>query len=445
MKYFFVSVLLMTSSFLFGQKNVIDKVIAVIGDEIILKSDIEHAYLREQGEGMISASSNYKAEILEQLLIQKLLVAQAKIDSVSVTEAEVEGAVNERIEYFVNNIGSVERLEQYLNKNIEDFKNELRAPTREKLTTETMQRKIVEKIRVTPSDVKGYYRKLNKDSLPEMPDKYELQQIVIKPEVSEAEKQRVRERLREFREQIISGEKSFNTLAVLFSECGSAAQGGELGYTPKTNWAPEFAEAAFSLKPGKISKIVETEFGFHIIQYIDRKGEKINVRHILLKPKISAEAKEEAIHRLDTVKQLIMDGKATFEEAAYYFSSDKQTKNNGGVMIGANADTKIPRSEIKGEVAKMVNRMKVGDISEPFEDISSSNGQEEMKIIKVKAFYPRHRANLEEDWTDFEMMLRNEKQMGKLEEWIKEKQENTYIHIDQEYRDAKFRYDGWIK
>lgn len=444
MRFLFLSVLLVTTCWLYGQKNVVDKVIAIVGDEIILKSDIENAYLREQGEGLISASSNYKAELLEQQLMQKLLVAQAKIDSITVTEAEVEGEVAQRIDYLINNIGSKEKLENYFNKNIEEIKNEMRAPIREKLITEAMQRKIVEKIRVTPSEVKNYYRRLNKDSLPEMPDKYELQQIVLKPEVSEAEKQRIRERLRGFREQIINGEKSFNTLAVLYSECGSAPHGGELGYEVKTNWAPEFAEAAFSLKPGKISKIVETEFGFHIMQLIDRKGEKINVRHILLKPKISPEAKIEATHRLDTVKQYIMDGKMTFEEAAYYFSSDKQTKNNGGVMIGQAADTKIPRSEIKGEVAKVVNRMQVGDISEPFEDIAL-NGQEEVKIVKFKAFFPKHKANLDEDWTNFELMLKNEKQMNKLEQWVKEKQENTYIHIDEEYNNAKFRYDGWIK
>ena len=288
-----------------------------------------------------------------------------------------------------------------------------------------------------------FYKKLPKDSLPDIPDKYEIQQIVIKPTVSEAEKERIREKLRGFRDQILSGEKTFNTLAVLYSEDGSAVRGGELGYSTKSMWDPAFAEAAFSLKPGKISKIVESEFGFHIIQLIDRQGERINVRHIILQPKISDSEREAAIHRLDSIRQYILDQEMTFEDAAYYFSTDKQTRNNGGLMSGKNGDSRIEKAEIEGDMAKQVNRMKVGEISEPF--VSKSEAREEYKIIKVKAFYPQHKANLEDDWQIFEMLLKNEKQMDKLEKWIKEKQANTYIHIDDSYKNSKFRYDGWIK
>lgn len=427
-----------------AQKNVVDKIIAVIGEEIVLKSDIENAYLQQQGQGLISSSSDYKAELLEQQLVQKLLVAQAKIDSVVVSEDEVEAEVANRVEYLINNIGSRERLETYFSKPLDEIKDEMRSPIREKLITDRMQQKIVEKIRITPSEVRNYFKKIPKDSLPDMPDKYELQQIVLKPNISEAEKERIREKLRGFREQILNGEKTFNTLAVLYSEDGSASRGGELGYQSKTDWVPEFAEAAFSLKPGKVSKIVETEYGFHIIQLIDRQGEKINVRHILLQPKISDEEKEEAVLRLDTIRQYVTDKKMTFEEAAFYFSTDKKTKNNGGLVADQmTSDSKIARSEIKGEMAKEVNRMKVGEISEPFTD--RSQGLEEFKIVKVKAFYPQHKANLDDDWMNFELMLRNEKQMDKLEKWIQEKQANTYIHIDDAYKDSKFRYNGWFK
>lgn len=444
-KYLLSFTLLFSMGCVSAQNNVVDKIIAIVGEEVILKSDIENAFLQEQGRGMISASADFRAELLEQQLIQKLLIAQARIDSIIVTEEEVEAGVEQQIEYLINGIGSKERLENYFSKPLEQIKDDLRSSIRERLITEQMQHKVVEKVRITPSEVKAYYKKLPKDSLPEMPDKYELQQIVLKPAVGDAEKERIREQLREFRDQITKGEKSFSTLAILYSEDGSAARGGELGYSSKAEWAPEFAEAAFNLKPGKVSKIVETEFGFHIIQLIDRQGEKVNVRHIILQPKVSEEEKEEAIRRLDTIRQYIVEGKTTFEEAARYISTDKQTKNNGGLLATENSgETKIPKASIEGSMARVVNTMKPGEISEPFND-RNKRGQEECKIVKVKAFYPHHQANLEEDWINFELMLKQEKQMDKLEKWIEEKQMNTYIHIDDTYKNAKFRYDGWFK
>ncbi len=436
-------VLSILSVYLSAQNNVVDKIVAIVGEEIILKSDIENEFLSEQSQGLISSSSDYRADILEKQLIQKLLVAQAKIDSIVVTEDEVEAEVNSRIQYFTNVLGSKERVESYFNKTLVDIKNDLRAPTREKLIAESMQQHIVEKIRSTPSEIKSYYKKLAKDSLPDIPDKYEIQQIVLKPTVSDAEKERLRNRLREFRDQILNGEKTFNTLAVLYSEDGSSSRGGELGYMSKTEMVPEFAEAAFNLKPGKISKIVETEFGFHIIQLIDRQGEKINVRHIILQPKVTEEEREEALHRLDTIRTYILDNKMTFEEAAHYFSTDKKTRNNGGLVAAADGDSRIEKAAISGETARQVNRMKVGQISEPFNERTEHG--EELKIIKIKAFYPQHKANLEDDWMIFEMMLKREKQMEKLEKWIREKQAGTYIHLDDDYKNSKFRYEGWIK
>ena len=429
----------------FSQNNAIDKIVAIIGEEIILKSDIENEYMQEQGQGLLSsASSDYRAEILERLLIQKLLLAQAKIDSVSVTEDEVEADVEQRVQYLVSNIGSLEKLQTYFGKNIEDIKSDMRAPFRERLITTRMQQKIVEKIRTTPSEVRAFYRKLPKDSLLDVPDKYEIQQIVIQPTVSEAEKERIRERLRGFREQILSGEKTFTTLAVQYSEDGSAIRGGELGYNTKSSWDPAFAEAAFSLKPGRISKIVESEFGFHILQLIDRKGEQVNVRHIILQPKVAEDERKEALARLDTVRQYLQENKMTFEEAAFYFSADKKTRNNGGALTSPSSmDSRIEKTEIKGEMAKQVNKLKVGEVSEPFMDMA--NGKEEYKIIKIKAFFPQHKANLDDDWTEFEMMLQNEKRMTLLEKWIQDKQVETYIRIDDAYKNSSFRYKNWVK
>lgn len=445
-KYLLVFTLLIQIGYLAAQKNAVDKIIAVVGEEIILKSDIENEYLQEQSRGLMSASSDYKTELLEQKLMQKLLLAQAKIDSVSVSETELESEVSSRVENMMTDIGSQERLENFFGKSLEEIKNDMRTPLREQLVANRMQMRIVEKIRVTPSEVKSYFKKVPKDSLPDMPDKYEIQQIMLKPNVSEAEKERLRARLREFRDMILNGEKTFNTLAVLYSEdLASASRGGEMDYTPRTGLVPEFAEVAFNLKPGKISKIVETEYGFHIMQLIDRQGDKIKVRHILLQPKISDVERQDAINRLDSVRQHITSGKMTFEEAAYYFSTDKQTKFNGGLFANPQtADTKISRADIPGEMGRVISKMKVMDISAPFID-RNMRGQEEFKIIKLKAFYPHHKADLDNDWMSFESMIQKEKQYDKLEKWIKEKQQNTYIHIDDSYKNAKFRYDGWIK
>lgn len=446
MRYSSLLVLLFLVSYASAQKNVIDKIIAVVGEEIVLKSDIENQFLHEQSQGLVSSSSDSRTRILENLLVQKLLVAQAKIDSITVTDTEVENALNSQLEQYVQHIGSRERLETYFGKSYEDIKNEMRNPLREQMITQRMQAKIVENVRVTPSEVRYFYRKFNKDSLPEVPDKYEIQQIVVKPKISDTEKERIRNRLREFREEILSGKQTFNTLAVLYSEDpGSAAKGGELGYQTKSALAPEFAEAAFSLKPGKVSKIVETEFGFHILQYIDRQGDKVNVRHILLRPRISDEERQEAIQHLDTIASYIHEGKATFEEAAYYFSMDKKTRNNGGLIFNEeDADSKLPRASIEGEMARQVNQLKVGEIIRSFPRPDPSTG-EEYKIIKIKTYYPSHTANLDDDWISFENGLKNKKQQEVLDKWIKEKQANTYIHIDEDYKDSKFHYDGWFK
>lgn len=445
-KYLLLLILSVSCGLISAQKNVVDKIIAIVGEEIILKSDIENAFLQEQGRGMISSSADFRTELLEQQLIQKLLLAQAQIDSVTISEDEVEGALSNQIDYFIRNIGSQERLEAYFGKSMQEIKDEMRSPMREKLITEQMQQKIVEKIRITPSEIRAYFKKIPKDSLPDMPDRFEIQQIVLRPQVSDAEKERIRERLREYREQILKGEKTFSTLAVLYSEDPqSAVRGGEVGYLSRNELDPAFAEAAFNLKPDKISKIVESEYGFHIIQLIDRQGNKINTRHILLRPKVADSEKEEALHRLDTVRQYITEKKMTFEEAAYYFSSDKKTKNNGGLFSDPQtSEARIARADIPGEMAREVNRLKTGEISEPF-ITHTENGLEEFKIVKVKASYPQHKANLDDDWQNFELQLTREKQMDKLEKWIKEKQANTYIHIDESFRNVKFRYDGWIK
>ena len=271
----------------------------------------------------------------------------------------------------------------------------------------------------------------------------QIQQITRSPKITNTEKDRIREKLRNLRDKIMKG-ANFATLAVLYSEGPSAPRGGELGFTPRSDLVPEFANEAFNLKPGKVSKIVETEFGFHIIQLIDRKGERINVRHILLKPRIKQEDRVRATEILDSIADLIRNDKIKFKEAAFYYSDDKDTKQNGGLIVNPNnASSKFTKDALPPSIAKEANKLKVGEISEAFLD--EQRGQETYKIIKIKSQTKPHKANLADDWSQFENMLKNKKQQILLNKWIKEKQSSTYISIDDSYKNATFRFKNWIK
>nr|WP_320118566.1 peptidylprolyl isomerase [uncultured Marinifilum sp.] len=427
-----------------AQDNVVDKIIAVVGNQVVLKSDVEQRFISLKAQGYTSGSIDLKTEIFEDLLIQKLMIAQAQIDSVEVTEQEVEDDLSRKMEMYVQKIGSKEKLEQYFNKTILEMKNDLRDDTRNERIKEKMQAEITKDIHITPAEVREFYNKLNKDSLPTIPGELEVQQIVKYPKISDNEKDRIREKLRGYRERVLNGD-SFSTLAVLYSEDpGSARQGGELGYTPRANLVPEFANVAFNLKTDKVSKIVETEYGFHIIQLIDRKGERINVRHILLKPKIEDAKREAATARLDSIADLIRKEKLQFDEAAFYFSDDKDTRNNGGLIVNPyTAASKFQKDNLPPAIAQQVNNLKINEVSAPFLDVSG--GKDSYKIIKIKSETKSHSANLSDDWSQFESMLSQKKQQNILDKWIKEKQANTYVHIDDSYKNANFRFKGWQK
>lgn len=429
-----------------AQDNVVDKIIAVVGNQVVLKSDVEERFISLQAQGYTSGSVDLKTEIFEDLLIQKLMIAQAQIDSVEVTEQEVEKQLDQKLKMFIQRIGSKERLEQYFSKSYLDIKNDLRDATRDEMIKNNMQAEITKDIHITPAEVREFYNKIPKDSLPITPSVLQIQQISKDPKITAEEKDRVRNRLRKFRERILKGER-FATLAVLYSEdTGSAARGGELGYTPRTDLVPEFANVAFNLKTDKVSKIVETEFGFHIIQLIDRKGERINVRHILLKPKIAQEKREEAKNQLDSIGNLIRSDKMNFDEAAFYFSDDEDTRNNGGLLVNpytASPDFEKENLNMYPSIAQNIKSLKINEISEPFLDVT--RGKESYKIIKIKSETKSHKANLSDDWTQFENMLSQKKKQKILDSWIKEKQKNTYVHIDDSYKNAKFRYKNWEK
>ncbi|WP_372750927.1 peptidylprolyl isomerase [Labilibaculum sp.] len=427
-----------------AQDNVIDKVIAVVGNQMVLKSDVENRFLSLQAQGYTSGSVDLKTEIFEDLLIQQLMIAQAQVDSIEVTDQEVEDQLERKMEMYIQRIGSKEKLEQYFNKSIIDMKNDLRDDTRDESIKEKMQAEITKNIHITPAEVREFYKSIPKDSLPTIPGDLQIQQIVKYPKVSDNEKDRVREKLRGYRERVLNGD-SFATLAVLYSEDpGSAQKGGELGYMPRSGLVPEFANVAFNLKTDKVSKIVETEYGFHIIQLIDRKGERINVRHILIKPKIEEEKRMAATNRLDSIADLIREKKMEFAEAAFYFSDDEDTRNNGGLIVNPYTGTsKFEKDNLPPAISKEVNNLKLNEISSAFLDIS--NGKDAYKIIKIKAETKAHKANITDDWSQFENMLSNEKRQKILNKWILEKQEKTYVHIDDSYKNAKFRFKGWIK
>ena len=427
-----------------AQDNSIDKIIAVVGDQVVLKSDVEQRFIGYKAQGYESGSVDLKSEIFEDLLIEKLMIAQAQVDSIEVTEQEVENDLQRKVDMYIQRIGSKEKLEQYFKKSIAELKNELRDMTRNDKIKQRMQAEITKNITATPAEVRDLYSKLPQDSLPTIPGELQIQQITRSPKISDTEKDRIREKLRNFRERIMKGE-SFATLAVLYSEDpGSAPRGGELGFTPRANLVPEFANEAFNLKPEKISKIVESEYGFHIIQLIDRKGERINVRHILLKPRIEQKDRVRATEILDSIADMIRNDKIKFQEAAFYYSDDKDTKQNGGLVVNPNnASSKFTKEGLPPSIVKAVNTLKVGEISEAFLD--DQRGQETYKIIKIKSQTKPHKANLADDWIQFENMLKSNKEQTVLSKWISEKQSSTYISIDDSYKNSKFRFKNWIK
>lgn len=446
-KLIFLSLILISSFFVKAQTNVIDQVIAIVGNQAVLKSDVENEFIRYQAQGMLTGSVDFKGQLFEEILIQKLLLSQAKRDSISVTPMQVESQLSSRIDQYIQRIGSKEKLEKYFNKSIMELKNDFRGDIRNMMITEQMKNTITKDVRTTPAEVRRYYRSLNKDSLPDLPSQLEVQQIVRKPEVSLAEKERIRKKLRNFRDRINNGE-SFATLAVLYSEDkGSASRGGELGYTARAKLVPEFANVAFNLKTDKISKIVETEYGFHIIQLIDRKGEKINVRHILLTAKIADKEKEKAIVKLDSLAKQIRAKKFTFKEAAMHVSDEKETRNNGGLVVnpqtGSSKLSLDILSQLSPATAEQIKKLKVGEISAAF--VEEGRGKLIYKIVKLYKVHKEHKANLADDWTQFENMLIADKKKKIFDKWVIENIKSSYIHIDDSFQNTTFNYKGWIK
>lgn len=431
------------------QSSIVDEVIWVVGDEPILKSDVEEMRMQGLAEG-INFGSDPDFSIPEQIAVQKLFLHQAEIDSIEVTESEIAQGVNQQINRWVEMAGSKEKLEEYRKRSINDMRTELHDQFRDQQLIQKMKEKLVKDVKVTPADVRAYFRNLPEDSIPYVPTEVEVEILVNAPRIKQSEINRVKDELRSFTDRVNKGETTFSTLARLYSEDpGSARQGGELGYTGRGVLDPNFAAVAFNLTdPKKISKIVESEFGYHIIQLIDKRGDKINVRHILLKPKVSPDEIEAATHRLDSISNDIHTGKFTFEQAASYLSDDKDTRNNEGLMSNSTANGMTSRFQMKDlptEVARVVDTMKVNEISRPFEMINSK-GKTVMAIVKLKSRTLGHKATITEDYQVMKDVVLNKEREKTIHDWVVDKIKHTYVRMLPQYRvPEKYEYQGWVK
>lgn len=427
-----------------AQQKIIDRIVATVGNEIILQSDIENMYRQMLSQGMTS-QGDMKCEILEDLLASKLMLNQAKIDSIEVGAPQVEMELNSRLQKFIDQIGSQEKLEAYYDKSIQQIKSDFRDLIRDQMLTQEMQKTISKDITATPSEIKSFYKKIPKDSLPVIPTQIEYRQLVRNPPYSEESKLAIRQKLLDLRKRVLNGE-DFATLAILYSEDpGSAAKGGELGYMGKSELVPEFSEVAFSLKKGAVSPIVKTKFGYHIIQLIDRKDEKVNVRHILLKPKVTLLERKKALEFLDSIVTLIRADSLTFIQAVHIYSQDEETVMSGGIAVNPmTGDTRFQLDQLDQATAEAVSKIALNDVSDPFES-KDMTGTPVFKVIKITNRIEPHTANLKYDYSVLTQMTKMSKQQQVLTDWIKDKQKSTYIRIDDSYKGCNFKSKGWIK
>lgn len=446
--------------------TIVDEVIWVVGDEAILKSDVEAMRIQGQQEGM-HWNGDPDCAIPEQIAVQKLFLNQAIIDSVEVTEAEITQGVEQYLENMINVIGSREKLEEYHKKNISQIRADLRESYRERQMVQGMQQKLVKDLTVTPAEVRRYFKDLPQDSIPFVPTEVEVQIITQQPRIDQEEINRIKEELRDYTNRINKGDATFQTLARLYSEDpGTARRGGELDYTGRGMLDPAFANVAFGLTdPKKVSKIVESEFGFHIIQLIDKRGDKIKVRHILRKPVVSDDAVQKALLRLDTVATSIRQGevpemlkafinpekpieKFTFEDAVSVFSDDKDTRNNNGLMFNVTQEgqrtSRFKLADLPAEVAKVVDTLQIGNVSRPFQMINE-RGKTVCAIVKLKNRTEGHKATITEDFQVMKNLVLAKRREEVIHDWVVKRIKSTYVRINERYRNCNFEYEGWVR
>ena len=432
-----------------AQNNVIDEVVWVVGDEPILKSDVEQARLEAITYRMKIDGDPY-CTIPEQLAVRKLFLHQAAIDSVDVSDTEVMSKVDNQLEEFVSYLGSREKVEEHFGMTWAQKREQLFENFKDEMMISEVRKGLIKDIKVTPAMVRKHFKDVPEDSLPFVPTKVEVQIITREPLITPEEIERVKGLLRDYTERVNSGTSKFSTLALMYSEDGSAKDGGELGWMPRRMLATEFADVAFKLTDTKtVSKIVETEFGFHIIQLIEKRGDRINCRHILKKPKATEEAIMKAMADLDSIKSEIERGLYTFDECTQYVSSDKDTRNNYGIMRYSDPETfdvytKMEMKELPAEVAKQVAGLNVGEISKPFL-MTDSKGKEVVAMVKLRDKVDGHRATMKDDYQILQNVVQAKISEEKIEKWIRDKQKVTYVRINEDWRNCDFQYDGWIK
>lgn len=432
----------------FAQTNIVDEIIWVVGNEPILLSDVEETRISSEAYGQ--PVDNPYCTIPEQIAVNKLFVHQAELDSVTVSESDVIRAVDNRINESIQAFGSREALEQMYGRSVSQMRENLKKQYREQMMADEVRQKLTTDVKATPAEVREYFKNVPNDSLPFIPTQVEVQIITSMPEVPRAEVERIENKLREYARRVNSGEADFSTLAKFYSEDGSARNGGELGYMGRNQLVPEFANVAFTLNdPKKVSKIVRSEYGYHIIQLIDKKGDKINVRHILLKPHIDDSEIEKGIARLDSIANDIRANKFTFDAAALALSDDKDTRNNHGLM--ANVDqqngtvsSRFEMQDLPADVAKVVDTLSVGQISRAFR-MTNDKGQEVCAVVMLKNRIEGHPANMTEDFQTLRDVVVNKRKEEKIEQWIKDKIKTTYVRISPDWRNCKFHYEGWVK
>lgn len=432
----------------FAQTNIVDEIIWVVGNEPILLSDVEETRISSEAYGQ--PVDNPYCTIPEQIAVNKLFVHQAELDSVTVSESDVIRAVDNRINESIQAFGSREALEQMYGRSVSQMRENLKKQYREQMMADEVRQKLTTDVKATPAEVREYFKNVPNDSLPFIPTQVEVQIITSVPEVPRAEVERIENKLREYARRVNSGEADFSTLAKFYSEDGSARNGGELGYMGRNQLVPEFANVAFTLNdPKKVSKIVRSEYGYHIIQLIDKKSDKINVRHILLKPHIDDSEIEKGIARLDSIANDIRANKFTFDAAALALSDDKDTRNNHGLM--ANVDqqngtvsSRFEMQDLPADVAKVVDTLSVGQISRAFR-MTNDKGQEVCAVVMLKNRIEGHPANMTEDFQTLRDVVVNKRKEEKIEQWIKDKIKTTYVRISPDWRNCKFHYEGWVK